>query len=140
MEKTHLMPPGHWKTPWPGPASQGWRVGNLVFVGGQISMDENGDVIGVGDFETQLRNVMDNIKAVMNQAGGELKDIFKMNAFVAYSGSDEEMWDFWEFQAKLRGSYFEAPGPAMTGIPVPRLGHPDLLIEIEALALLPEGT
>ena len=66
-------------------------------------------------------------------------DVVKMNAFIAYSGTDEDMWEFWEYQAKLRLSYFDAPGPAMTGIPVPRLGHPDLLLEIEALAVAPSG-
>ena len=139
MEKSSFKPAGTWATPWASVASQGWRVGDLIFVGGQISMDEQGNVRDVGDFEAQLRNVMACIEAVLSDAGATLADVVKMNAFIAYSGPDEDMWEFWEYQAKLRLSYFDAPGPAMTGIPVPRLGHPDLLLEIEALAVAPSS-
>jgi|SRR5579884_517548 len=136
MDKQAIYPEGHWRTPWPSVASQGWRIGELVFVGGQISMDENGQVVGVGDFDTQLRNVMENIRSVLAEAGAEMNDVVKVNAFVVHKGGDETLWEFWEHQGKLRASYFESPGPIMTGIPVPRLGHPDLLVEIEALAVI----
>ena len=50
-DRQRLMPQGHWGWSIPVPFSQGWRVGNLIFVGGQISADEHGRTIGVGDIE-----------------------------------------------------------------------------------------
>jgi enamine deaminase RidA (YjgF/YER057c/UK114 family) len=134
MDKQQLAPAaGSWATSWHAVTSPGWRVGDWVIVGGQVAMDTWGTVVAVGDFEGQLRHVMSRIERVLAEAGATLIDVVSTNAFVKYDGPDAGLWDFWEYQLERRCSYFEAPGPAMTGIPVPRLGHPDLLIEIEAL-------
>ncbi|HSF15802.1 MAG TPA: RidA family protein [Vicinamibacteria bacterium] len=138
MKKERLMPPGHWNWSMPVPFSQGWRVGNLVFVGGQISADEKGRTIGVGDIETQTRNVFENIRRVLREAGAEMKDIVKINTFYVFDGEGEELVRFWEKMTRVRMEFFEEPGPCGTGVRVAGLAYPDLLIEVEAIAVIPE--
>ncbi len=139
VEKQRLMPPGHWNWSMPVPFSQGWRVGNLIFVGGQISADENGQTIGAGDIEVQTRNVFDNIRRVLQEAGADMQDIVKLNTYYVFDGEGDELTEFWERMTKVRMSYFEEPAPCGTGVRVVGLAYPDLLIEVEAIAVVPEG-
>src|SRR5690606_16373895 len=64
-----LTPPGHWDWHVPTPFSQGWRAGNLVFTGGQLSADADGNVIGRGDIAVQTRNVFESLTRVLAEAG-----------------------------------------------------------------------
>jgi 2-iminobutanoate/2-iminopropanoate deaminase len=136
MDKQRLMPAGHWNWSMPVPFSQGWRVGNLVFVGGQISADSNGRTIGVGDIEVQTRNVFNNIRRVLQEAGGDMKDIVKFNTYYVFEGRGDELTSFWEKMTRVRMEFFEEPGPCGTGVRVVGLAYPDLLIEVEAIAVL----
>ena len=63
MSKRRIMPAGHWDWSMPVTLSQGWRLGDLVVVGGQISADAKGRTVG-GDIETQTRNIMEFIGRV----------------------------------------------------------------------------
>ncbi|RFU66614.1 RidA family protein [Peribacillus glennii] len=137
MEKTRIMPKGHWDWSMPVPFSQGWKVGNMVFVGGQISADENG-IIGVGDIEVQTRTVFENIRKVLNEVGSDIKDIVKLNTYYVYKGNENETTEFWEKMTKVRLEYLADPGPVGTAIRVSGLMWEDLLIEIEAIAIIEE--
>jgi len=136
MDKQRLMPKDHWDWSMPVPFSQGWKVGNLVFVGGQISADNNGRTVGVGDIEVQTRTVFENIRKVLREAGSEMKDVVKINTFYVFDGEGEELTRFWEKMTKVRMEFFEEPGPCGTGVRVAGLAYPDLLIEAEAIAIL----
>jgi len=136
MDKQRLMPKDHWDWSMPVPFSQGWKVGNLVFVGGQISADNNGRTVGVGDIEVQTRTVFENIRKVLREAGSEMKDVVKINTFYVFDGEGEELTRFWEKMTKVRMEFFEEPGPCGTGVRVAGLAYPDLLIEAEAIAVL----
>ncbi|MDQ0217398.1 RidA family protein [Peribacillus cavernae] len=138
MEKTRIMPKNHWNWSMPVPFSQGWKVGNLIFTGGQISTDENGKTIGVGDIETQTRNCFENIRTVLNEAGADLKDIVKLNTYYVFNGDEKEATEFWEKMTKVRMEYLADPGPAGTGIRISGFAFEDLLIEIEAIAVVPD--
>ncbi len=135
--KRRLMPAGHWDWSMPVPFSQGWRCGDFVFVGGQISADEQGRTIGVGDIETQTRNVFENIRRVLAEAGAEMKDVVKFNTFYVFEGEGDEIREYWEKMTKVRMEFFEEPGPCGTGVRVMGLAYPDLLIEVEAIAYCP---
>jgi 2-iminobutanoate/2-iminopropanoate deaminase len=137
MDKQRLMPAGHWNWSMPVPFSQGWRVGNLVFVGGQISADSSGRTIGVGNIEVQTRNVFNNIRRVLQEAGGDMKDIVKFNTYYVFEGRGDELTSYWEKMTRVRMEFFEEPGPCGTGVRVVGLAYPDLLIEVEAIAVLP---
>jgi 2-iminobutanoate/2-iminopropanoate deaminase len=136
MSKVRIMPKNHWDWSMPTPFSQGWKVGNLIFVGGQISADENGKTIGVGDIELQTRNVFENIRKVLNEAGADMEDIVKFNTYYTYDGDD--VTDFWEKMTKVRLEYLADPGPAGTAVRVNGFAYEDLLIEIEAIAVIKE--
>lgn len=134
-----LMPEGHWDWSIPVPFSQGWRCGDFIFVGGQISADEHGVTIGPGDIEVQTRNVFENIRKVLNEAGADMNDIVKFNTFYAFEGEGDEIREFWEKMTNVRLEFFEEPGPVGTAIRVAGFAYPDLLIEVEAIAYAPQG-
>ena len=140
MEKQRLMPENHWDWSMPVPFSQGWAVKDckLIFVGGQISADDKGRTIGVGDITTQTRNVYESIQSVLREAGADMSDIVKMNTFYVFDGAEDELTEYWEKMTQVRMEFFEEPGPCGTGVRVPGLAYPDLLIEVEVIAVVPE--
>jgi len=138
LERVRIMPEGHWDWVMPTPFSQGWKVGNLVFVGGQISARGKGEVIGVDDIEVQTRNTFENIRAVLRDAGAELSDIVKLNTYYKFEGEGPEENEFWQRMTRVRLEYLGDPGPAATAVRVVGFAFEHILIEIEAIAVVPE--
>jgi len=132
--RQRLMPAGHWNWTIPVPFSQGWRVGNLVFVGGQISADEHGRTIGVGDIETQTRNVFENIRKVLAECGATMQDIVKFNTFYVYDGPEEGTDQYWKDMTDVRLEFLGVTQPAGTFVVSPALAWPGMMIEIDATA------
>ena len=133
-----LMPAGHWDWSMPVPFSQGWRCGPFIFVGGQISADANGRTLGAGDIELQTRNVFENIRTVLREAGADMRHIVKFNTFYVFEGEGEEIREYWEAMTRVRLEFFEEPGPVGTAVRCVGLAYPDLLIEVEAIAYVPD--
>jgi enamine deaminase RidA (YjgF/YER057c/UK114 family) len=129
------MPPHHWDWSIPVPLSQGWRVGDLVFVGGQVALDEQGDVIGRGDIEVQTRAVFEYITKILHEAGAGWNDVVKLNTYYDFSASGDELRKYWERMTKVRLEYLPNRGPAGTALRV-GLGYPGLLIEVDAIAVI----
>lgn len=132
------MPADHWDWSIPTPLSQGWRCGPFIFVGGQISADQKGRTIGVGDIELQTRNVFESIRKVLHEVGAEMRHIVKFNTYYVFDGEGETVREYWEKMTRVRLQYLPEPGPVGTAIRVTGLAYPDLLIEIEAVAYAPE--
>jgi 2-iminobutanoate/2-iminopropanoate deaminase len=133
-----LMPKDHWDWSIPVPFSQGWKCGDFIFVGGQISADAQGRTIGAGDIETQTRNVFENIRKVLQEAGADMRDVVKFNTFYRYDDDGgDDIRDFWEAMTRVRLEFFEEPGPVGTAIRCAGFAYPDLLIEVEAVAYVP---
>jgi len=120
----------------PTPFAQGWRVGRLVFTGGQLSADENGDVVGAGDIELQTRNVFDSLTAVLHEAGATWDDVVKLNTYYCFDGSGDEVQRNWEAMTRVRMEYLPDEGPAGTGVRVAGLMYDGFLIEVEAIAVI----
>jgi enamine deaminase RidA (YjgF/YER057c/UK114 family) len=99
-----------------------------IYVSGQVSTDENGAVVGVGDLETQIHQVFKNLKKVLGSAGATLEDVVLLNAFM----TDIQQIDVFR---TLRRQYLnnERP-PAITTVGVTGLAGPGLMIEIAAFA------
>jgi 2-iminobutanoate/2-iminopropanoate deaminase len=131
---TRLMPKDHWDWSMPVSFSQGWKVGDLIFVGGQISADRQGRTIGAGDIATQTRNVFEHIRKVLGEAGAGLGDIVKLNTYYSFDGRGPPITEFWEEMTRVRMDYLPDPGPAATAVRVAGFAYEDLLIEIEAVA------
>jgi 2-iminobutanoate/2-iminopropanoate deaminase len=134
--RQRLMPAGHWDWHVPTPFSQGWRIGSMVFVGGQLSLDEQGEVIGHGDIEVQTRNVFENVTRVLQDAGATWDDVVKMNTFYVYDGDPSGAQDFWTTMTNVRMQYLPDPGPCGTGVRVNGLMYDGLLIEVEVIAVI----
>ncbi|MGG5817998.1 RidA family protein [Falsiroseomonas sp. HW251] len=109
--------------------SQAVKVGTMVFVSGQLSRDAQGNVVAKGDMAGQARQVILNIREILRAAGGDLRHVVKLTAFMTDMARAPEAW-------AVREEFFAAHPPASTGVEVSRLTHPDFLIEIEAIAVL----
>ena len=108
--------------------SQAMRVGDLVFVSGQAAIDQNGELVGVGDFDAQAELVFQNLARVLEAAGSSLADVVKVTIYLT------DMANFPKI-VELRGKWFTAPYPADTIVEVSSLALPGLEIEIEAIAV-----
>jgi 2-iminobutanoate/2-iminopropanoate deaminase len=112
----------------PHPLPQGIRAGDYVFTSGQVAVRPDGTVV-TGDFEAEVRTVLDNVRHVVNEAGGSLDDVCKVTVFLGNTVLFERM-------NRVYKEYFAEPYPARSTILAP-LSDPDLRIEIEAVAYIP---
>ena len=103
--------------------------GRLVFISGMLAKGPDGILIGIGDIEAQTRQVCENLKAAVEQAGGTLDDICRVDVYV------RNMEHFDEIH-KVRREYFSSPPPASTMVEITKMTTPDALIEINAIAVL----
>jgi enamine deaminase RidA (YjgF/YER057c/UK114 family) len=136
IEKHHCWPKGHWDWPIHLPFKHGLRCRNLVFTGGQVSMDPDANIIDSGQMAKQTHTSMKNLDKVLAGFGLNHSNIVKLNTY--YQGStgadDSDDADDLHENVGIRGSYFEKPGPASTGIPFRCLAYDGMLIEMEAIA------
>lgn len=109
-----------------GPYSQGIRVGNLLFVSGQLPLDPAKGTFVEGGIEEQTARCLDNIKAILAQAGISMDSVVKTTVFLA------DMDDFAAMN-KVYSSYFKTDPPARSAFQVARLPK-NGQIEIEAIA------
>jgi enamine deaminase RidA (YjgF/YER057c/UK114 family) len=106
--------------------------GGLIFVSGQVALDPYGSVVGVGDMAEQARQAFRNLGAVLDAAGCSFSDVLKLTYFVRDVEAVESI-------RAARDEFVDtALPPASTLVEVSRLFMPDLLIEIEAVALAPQ--
>ena len=111
-----------------GPYSQAVRVGDTVYLSGQIPLDPQTMELVEGDIEARARRVFDNLAAVMQQAGGSLSDIVKLTIYLV------DLEQFGQVN-EVMAEYFDAPFPSRATVAVAALpkGAP---IEVEAVAHL----
>ncbi len=111
-----------------GPYSQAVRINNLLYTSGQIPLDpETMEIIGDSIIE-QTRQVMENLQALIEYAGGSMSDILKTTCFL------KNMEDFPAFN-EIYGGYFDSNPPARSCVEVARLPK-DVLVEVEAIVSL----
>ena len=105
------------------------RAGNTLYIAGQIAKDLAGNIVGVGDLETQVRQAHTNLKTILEEAGGNLGSVVKLTTFLTHYG-------YIEGYRKVRGEFFQEPFPPNTLLIVESLAFPELMIEVEAIAVL----
>ncbi|MFI7115927.1 RidA family protein [Amycolatopsis sp. NPDC049868] len=117
-------------------------AGDLIFVSGTSSRRPDNTFEGVEvdelgttnlDIRVQTRAVIENIRGILHEVGAGLADITQITTFLV------SMNDFGGYN-EIYGEYFDETGPARTTVAVHQLPHPHLLIEIQAIAHLPEDT
>ncbi|HLT24935.1 MAG TPA: RidA family protein [Ignavibacteria bacterium] len=108
--------------------SRAIRVGNVIEVAGTTAFKE-GEVVGVGDAYFQGIYIIKKIHSALSELGGSLNDVIRTRIFI----TDISAWDG---VAKAHGEFFSGIKPASTMVVVSGLAHPDMLVEIEATAIL----
>ncbi len=113
--------------------SRAVRVGNQIEVAGTTAVDEAGNVVGVGDPAEQTRVILRKIEQALSAAGASLTDVVRTRIFVTDISQ-------WEAIGRAHGEFFADIRPVATMVEVKALISPELLVEIEATALLAHGS
>lgn len=112
--------------------SPGWRVGDLLFLSGQAAIDDTGAIVGIGDFEAQIEQTFANIDRVLAAGGSDRSRIVKVTIYLTDMGNFPAI-------VEARRRYFTPPWPADTIVEVRSLALPELLVEIDVIAMAKEG-
>jgi enamine deaminase RidA (YjgF/YER057c/UK114 family) len=134
--KERLMPAGHWSWDRKLPFSQGWKVGDLIFVGGQRSLDAEGRLVGQGDIEVQTAEVFRNLETVLQAGGGDRNSLMRQNTFFRFFGQGREVTEYWEKMTNVRRRYMSVPSAAGAGLRITGFANPEELIQVEGIGML----
>jgi len=108
------------------------RGGRTLYIAGQVAVDEKGTLVGPGDFRAQSKQVFENLKSRLAEAGASFKDVVKLNYYITDATDVQGLRD-------IRNQYVNIENPpASTLVVVKRLVREEYLLEIEAIAVAPE--
>ena len=104
-----------------------------VYIGGQDAINASGEIVGKGDIVAQTEQILANVRAALEASGARAEHIIKWNIYVVEGQSLEA--GFGAFQR----AWPQTPNPpAITGVFVSALAHPDFLVEMDAVAVMPQ--
>lgn len=109
--------------------SQAIKMGDAIYVSGQVAVDPSGEVVGKGSMKAQTRKAFENIETILKVAGASLADIVKITVFTTDMSRLGETHE-------VRAELLPDPPPASTAVEIKSLVFPDLLVEIEAIAVI----
>ena len=136
--RERLMPAGHWNWSKPLPFTHGWKVGDMIFVGGQRSLDAHGNVLGVGDIEIQTDHAFRNLDTLLRAGGGDRNSLMRQNTFFRFFGQGREVTDYWEKMTNVRRRYMSVPSAAGAGLRITGFPNSAELIQVEGIGVVGE--
>lgn len=117
---------------WPFGYSHVVKVGDTVWVSGQLPLDQDGNIVGKGDIAVQTDKTYENLQKCLESVGATLNDIVMLGVYV----TDLEEYDK---TRDIRKKYFGKYRPATTGMQISKLYFPEAMIEVEATAIIGSG-
>ena len=105
--------------------------GKTIYISGQVSLDKAGNVVGKGDFAAQATQVFENLKAALAAAGATFDNLVKVTTFITDMSHRPVL-------GTIRSKYYGKNPPASTLVQIGKLALEDFMIEIEAIAIVPE--
>jgi reactive intermediate/imine deaminase len=104
--------------------------GNWIYVSGQVALDAEGTLVGLGDMQAQTRQVFENLRAILEAHGATFADVVKIGTYLTTLDDLAGM-------REVRSEYLTSEPPASTAVQVVALVVPDALIEIDLVAMVP---
>ncbi len=132
LHRKGVWPTGHWDWPVHLPYRHGLQVGDMIFLGGQVSLTADAAVIDPGNMAAQTHTAMQNIDKVLAELGLGPEHIVRVNTFYAGATGAELFHE----NVAIRSGYYREPWPVSTGVPVPYLAYEDMVIEIDVIAMV----
>tara|TARA_B100000700_G_scaffold288985_1_gene345971 strand:+ start:159 stop:557 length:399 start_codon:yes stop_codon:yes gene_type:complete len=129
-DRTELNPDWPWAKGFR--IAQGVKVGDTIYVSGQVGLDREGHIVGYNDMQAQSEQTFENIRTVLAEGGATMEDVVKITAYVT------DMDRYGEY-AEARSKAFPGNLPASATVATPVLVNSDLLVEVEAIAVVDSG-
>ena len=109
------------------PYSLGTKAGNLVFVAGMVALNQAGQLVGKGDIRAQTRQVLENVRSILEAGGAQMSDVVKATVYITDLANFAAMNEIYK-------SYFTSDPPARATVKA-ELVNKDFLVEIDAIAM-----
>ena len=131
LPRRHAWPESLWDWHVHLPYKHGLRCDEMIFLGGQVSLDKQGRAVHPNDLSAQTHQSMVHIGTILRELGADYEDVCKLITMYAGDCGAEAL----HANLPIRSSYFAEPGPATTGIPLPVLAYDAMMVEIDAFAM-----
>ena len=110
-------------------------AGRMLFIAGQVAVDEHNQLVGIGDFNAQMDQVFTNLGRILESAGASFDSVVK---FTTYLTRSADLKGFYEKRAQIFADIYRAGGyPPNTLVVIDQLAREEWLVEVEAVAALP---